>query len=199
MKKRVLNRITAAFLAISAIFAFSFIITSAAPSPLPTKLEKPFAEGPILITSAGQSADVHMVYVSACKIGLECIDNPLMEEKDVDISRFKTVIFAIGGSIKGLNAAGINQYQELERCMEIVHKAKDACSIIVVHIGGKARRGALSDSFIKEITPFSDFIIVLQGGDDDGLFAKMARDGNIPMEIIKNVTEISAALKKAFK
>jgi hypothetical protein len=162
-------------------------------------LAAPFAEKPVLLTSAGQSADVHMLNVAAGRVGLVCDVEPLVTAADIAANKYKTIVFAIGGSGKGLGAAGIDQDQELARCMAIVNKVKDKVSIIVVHIGGKPRRGALSDVFIKEITPYADYVIVVAGGDDDGLFAGIASKNNIPMDVIGSIIDSGPKLAAAFK
>jgi len=162
------------------------------------KLEKAFAEKPILITSAGQSADVQLLSVAMGKVELECEISPLIDARDFDPVSFRTLIFAIGGSSKGLGAAGIDKEEELARCMALVEKAKDKCSIIVVHIGGSARRGTLSDTFINEITPYADYILVLKGADDDGLFTNIAAVNDIPMDTIDVITNCGPRLTEAF-
>jgi len=61
---------------------------------------------PILVTSAGQSPDVLMVRVLLNRIGVENITDELAEPAQLE--GVQTVIFALGGSQKGLGAAGID-------------------------------------------------------------------------------------------
>ena len=62
-------------------------------------------EKPIMLTSVGQSADVQMVKALLKKGGLEAgFDKSITAE---GLTNEKTLILAIGGSSKGLGAAGI--------------------------------------------------------------------------------------------
>ena len=162
-------------------------------------LEEAFAEKPILLTSAGQSADAQMLNVAAGKAGLTCELDALIKADEFDADAYKTIVFAVGGSSKALGAAGIDKEQELKRCQEILEKAEDSCSIIVVHIGGAARRGQLSDLFIEEITPHADYILMLEGADDDGLFSSIAAENDIPMDVITSIADSGPKLAAAFK
>lgn len=107
-------------------------------------LEAPIAEKPILMTSAGQSADVQMLYAVAQKSGLEAEVRAVAEADQLDADAYKTLIIAVGGSSKGLGAAGIDADEEKVRVQKIIDKFKDSTTIIVAHIGGEARRGELS-------------------------------------------------------
>ena len=98
-------------------------------------LEGPIAESPILLTSVGQSADVEMVKVMMDKGGLSPETNSLATEADLGDS--KTLVLAIGGSSKGLGAAGIDANQELERVNKLIAAADEkGMTIIALHIGG---------------------------------------------------------------
>jgi len=66
---------------------------------------------PILITSAGQSADVKLAKLLAKKQELNA-ETKLMA-KDADLSGVKTLIIVPGFSSKGLGAAGISQEDDI--------------------------------------------------------------------------------------
>ncbi|HFE63806.1 MAG TPA: hypothetical protein ENK14_05230, partial [Caldithrix sp.] len=76
------------------------------------------AEEPVLITSAGQSADVLMVKLLAQKAGLKFIFEKLATPGMVD--SVKSVILVCGGSSKGLGAARIDKEQEFKRIQNIL-------------------------------------------------------------------------------
>ena len=123
-------------------------------------LEGPIAESPILLTSVGQSADVEMVKVMMDKGGLSPETNSLATEADLGDS--KTLVLAIGGSSKGLGAAGIDANQELERVNKLIAAADEkGMTIIALHIGGEARRGDLSDKFVAPSFEKADYAIVV--------------------------------------
>ena len=66
---------------------------------------------PILLTSCGQSPDYGIPNLLGKRIGLEMEAAPLAGPDD--ISGFKTLIIVIGGSGKGLGAAGVDIPEEV--------------------------------------------------------------------------------------
>jgi len=161
-------------------------------------LEEPFAEKPVLLTSIGQSADVEMVKALMDNAGIEHKMDKLA--KASDLGDEKTLILAVGGSSKGLGAAGIDADQELERTMELIGAAKDkGIKIISMHIGGENRRGELSDRFIGPAFEAADYMIIVEEGNKDGLFTKIASENGIPMDVVASVADALEYLKGAFK
>lgn len=117
-----------------------------------TGLTEPIAETPALITSAGQSADASMLSAILEKAGFSCDIETSIGADSFDTSAYKTLIIGVGGSQKGLGAAGVDADVEQERVDAVVAKAEEAdMTIIVAHIGGSARRGELSDGFISAV------------------------------------------------
>lgn len=161
-------------------------------------LPSPIAEQPVLLTSAGQSADVQMVKVLLDRAKIKYIISPVV--KPEEMKDIKTLILAVGGSSKGLGAAGIDAKEELDRINAVIEKAKELkLGIITMHIGGEARRGELSDKFINVCVPAADYVIVVSEGNKDDLFTKLADAGSIPMDTINKITEAAEPLKSAFK
>ena len=69
----------------------------------------------------------------------------------------------------------------------VVAKAEEAdMTIIVAHIGGSSRRGELSDGFISAVSPKADYLLVVAGGDDDGLFTQIASENGTPWIPLKH-------------
>ncbi|MGE5676799.1 MAG: DUF6305 family protein [Pseudomonadota bacterium] len=158
-------------------------------------LAAPIAEQPAFLTSIGQSADVQMVKTLLTRAEVKFDFNAIAKADEIS---GKTLILAVGGSSKGLGAAGIKAEDELARASEIVKAAKDKkMTIISVHVGGEARRGELSDKFINEVVPQSDYIIIVKDGNKDGLFDKLAN--GIPMDSVEKITAVVDPLKAAFK
>ena len=161
-------------------------------------LEGPIAESPILLTSVGQSADVEMVKVMMDKDGLSPETNSLATEADLGDS--KTLVLAIGGSSKGLGAAGIDANQELERVNKLIAAADEkGMTIIALHIGGEARRGDLSDKFVAPSFEKADYAIVVADGNKDGLMSDLASKAGIPMDEVTTMADVVEPLKAAFK
>ena len=172
--------------------------TPAAPSTGATELTEPFAESPILVTSGGQSADYQMIATVMGKVGMDYTVNNLATS--ADLGDAKTLIVVVGGSSKGLGAAGIDADGELARLEELMAGAKDAgLSIIAMHTGGEARRGDLSDKFITPIFEQADYAIVVTSGDEDGLMAGICASKGIPMDGIASISEVTTVLPAAFK
>lgn len=143
------------------------------------------AEGPILLTSAGQSADVNVVQTLLKKCEIESDLNATVTADQLD--GYKTLVVAIGGSSKGLGAAGIDENQELERVNAVLAKAEEnGMTIIALHIGGSARRGTLSDKFIPDALKAADAAIIVSEGDTDGMMQGILSEGNVPTAFVEN-------------
>ncbi|WP_300360572.1 DUF6305 family protein [Fusobacterium sp.] len=155
-------------------------------------------EKPILLTSIGQSADVQMVKALLKKGQIDAnFDKSVTAE---GIKGEKTLILAIGGSSKGLGAAGIKAEDELARTEKLIKEAKaKGIKIIGMHIGGSARRGELSDKFMYASAPNVDYLIVVEDGNKDGAFTKISKEKNIPMDTVVKITEALEPLKNAFE
>lgn len=161
-------------------------------------LTEAFAESPILLTSGGQSADYQMIGTVMGKLEMDYTVNNLA--KAADLGDAKTLVVVVGGSSKGLGAAGIDATGELDRLSELLKGAQDAgVSIIVMHTGGAARRGDLSDKFIQPVFDYADYAIVVESGDTDGLMAGICADKGIPVDIIASISDVTTVLPAAFK
>ena len=155
------------------------------------------AETPVLITSAGQSADVLMAKVLATKSALDfTLDKTATPDK---LKGQKSLILVCGGSTKGLGAAKIDKEQELERVQDLIREAKKQnLPIIALHIGGKSRRGSLSDFFNVPVAEAADFLIVVKTGNEDGLFNKIAKEKEIPLELPEKIVAVTEILKTIY-
>ena len=125
----------------------------------------------VVMTPFGQSPDAMMVKVVLKKLGVDARLEKLLE---ADGLQDETVLITvIAGSSKGLGEAGIDKDAEIERMKAVVETARaKGMKILVMHIGGKGRRGTLTDAFIVEAVPMADKLIVVEGGDYDGLFSQ---------------------------
>ena len=158
-----------------------------------------FADKPIVLTSVGQSADIEMIRVLLNRAKIPFTADAQLQANALSADD-KTLILVIGGSSKGLGAAGISTEDEMKRSQALVKKAHDlGMKIIAVHVGGEARRGSLSDAFIKFAVPEADFVIVVSDGDKDGLFTNLAKDAHIPCDLVDKISEVGAPLAAAFK
>ena len=167
------------------------------------EVKMPSAKLPVLITSAGQSPDDNMIRVLANRLGIEIVHDPLISADK--IGDVKTVLIAVGGSAKGLGAAGIDIYEEEQRIKKILDKmdklkAKNPGEYLVVsiHIGGEGRRGDISQRSIDAAAPRSDLLVVWKEGNQDGMFTEMAKKHSIPLISLDVVRDLQDVLKELF-
>lgn len=155
-------------------------------------------EEPILISSAGQSADVKLVGMLAKRQKLDASAITMAQESD--LKGIKTLIIVPGFSSKGLGAAGISQKEEMDRVDALVTAAqKQNIPIVMVHIGGTARRGQQSDEFNKTIAMASKYMIVVKQGDNDNFFSDIAKEKLIPIETVDKIAQTAVPLHNLFK
>jgi hypothetical protein len=155
------------------------------------------AKEPALLTAAGQSADLNMakVILERSKVALKTA--PLAGPDDLKDAG--SLIVVIGGSTKGLGAAGINSDKEMLRVEHLLSKATARnIPIIGMHIGGKARRGELSDKFVELVAPKCAFLMVVKEGDSDGYFTKTMADRKIPGRIADKLTDLQEPVKAVY-
>ncbi|MCX7024371.1 MAG: DUF6305 family protein [Spirochaetes bacterium] len=158
-----------------------------------------FADRPALLTSIGQSADLEMVKVLLGRAKIQFASDPLVKAAGLPAGA-RTLILSVGGSSKGLGAAGISTDEEMARSKALIKRARElGMKIIVIHVGGEARRGTLSDAFIEVCVPAGDLVIVVADGDKDGIFEKLAAPTRIPVIKVAKITAAGAPLAAAFK
>lgn len=189
MKHRLLT-LTVLGLVFAAIFAFAGAASAAG-------LTGAQFEQPLLITSVGQSADGQMVRVLAQRAGLNFTYDSLAGADAV--TSYKTVVLVVGGSSKGLGAAGIDLDQEEQRAQALIGAAKSGgIGVVVMHVGGEARRGDLTDRFVRATAPTADYLIVVADGNMDNIFGQIAGE-TIPVDYPGTIGETGGYLKAAFK
>ena len=111
----------------------------------------------------------------------------------------KTLLLAVGGSSKGLGAAGIDADQELARTEDLLSKADElGITVVALHTGGSARRGTLSDSFISPAFAAADIAIVVSEGDGDGLMSGILAGNSTPSAYVEQVADCIETLKTLF-
>jgi len=157
----------------------------------------PTAALPVVITSCGQSPDAKIVSLLSERINLQHTYDSLL--KPEDMTGFKTLILVIGGSGKGLGAAGIDVPDEEARTDKLLARARQAKMYVIgMHIGGVDRRGPNSANFV----PYAgkvDYMIVKEDGNEDGYFTKLTAAKKIPLYTVKQTMEVVDVLKTIFK
>lgn len=166
-----------------------------------TPLEADMFEGPVLLTSVGQSADVNIVDTLMKRAGLEARLAPVVAAEASELEGINTLVLAIGGSSKGLGAAGIDEKQELARVTSLIALAQEAgVKILSLHIGGQARRGVLSDMFIPDAIKAADAVIIKEDGDayDALVISDLLKESGTPALYIQNQLETVEPLELIF-
>ena len=161
------------------------------------KITEAIAEGPIILTSVGQSADVNVVQTLLKKCEIDSDLNATVTADD--LGSYKTLVLAIGGSSKGLGAAGVDENQELDRVKSVIAKAEEqGMTIIALHIGGSARRGTLSDKFIPDALAAADAAIIVSEGVSDGFMKGIVTENGVATAFIDNQVGAVEPLKTIF-
>ena len=196
MKRTMLPLILAASLMLTAsAFAAEAATTDAATEEA---AEKVAFEAPVVLTSIGQSADVDIANTLCTRAGIEVLKDAKVSA-DTLPADCKTLILAVGGSSKGLGAAGIDADQELARTEALLKKAEEqGVKILAMHTGGTARRGTLSDSFIVPAFGAADAAIVVSEGDEDHLMKDILDENGAELIYVKKAAECIAILQDLF-
>jgi len=207
---------------------FVFLLLSLAVSVMAQ--DAPKASLPVLTTSAGQSADINTlnVILDQAGVGYDYCDVPTVEMMqdgvglggresgegfhveiytDTDTyaegSSYKTIIFAIGASLKGMGASGLTIDDELNRLKGLIAFAKkNKMFIVAVHAGGESKRGPSgsdNEKVIDAVAPFADYIIAVTDSNKDGRFTKIVKEKNISYSEVQYALGIVDLMKKLFQ
>jgi len=178
--------------------ACSLLLAFFAPAATPLGQTEGVFEQPILLTSAGQSADVQLANVLIKKAGLDYALIRLATGQD--LAGRKTVVLVLGASLKGLGAAGLDLPRERERVSALLKTARDKnIPVFCLHLGGADRRGQTTDELVAAFLPLAKMAVIVKSGNHDGLFTKICQAKNIPLVEVEKTIEAVEPIKKAFK
>jgi len=155
-------------------------------------------EQPLLISSAGQSAEVQMVAILAKRSDLAYTLIKFASAQDLD--GVKTLVLSLGASLKGLGAAGLDVHQEKDRLVQLLEAARARnMPVVCLHLGGQDRRGKLSDDFISTFLPYARLTIVVRSGNQDGLFTRICSQHDIPLIEVEKTVDAMQPFRQAFQ
>jgi hypothetical protein len=208
--------------------AIGLVLLASAPKAAADEIPK--ASLPLLNTSAGQSADVETLNVICEEAGIayDYCDVPTVDlikagvgladkesgpgfhvevNTDLDVypkgTPYRTIIFAIGASLKGMGASGLTVDAEVKRLNEIIDYCKqNDIFIIAMHAAGTSGRGAPgsdNEKMIDAVAPFADYLIVVADSNKDGRFDTIAKDKGIPLTEVEYALEFVDVLKQVFE
>lgn len=150
----------------------------------------------LALTTVGQSPDAVMVKVLLKRLGLDPVYDPLLNAETLGAA--KALIAVVGGSTKGLGAAGIDAESEKIRAVHLLEAARHkGIPILVMHVGGEGRRGTLSDLFIQATAPFGSEFLIVQGANADGIFTQLAQGK--PLVEVASVSAAQGPLGEVLK
>jgi hypothetical protein len=215
---------------IKALFVAAVLCLYVVSSPGSAQAPAAKAKLPVLTTSAGQSNDATTVNIvlDEAAIGYDYCDVPDIDimkagvgmgdkesgpgfhvETTTDLAKFpkgtpfKTVVFAIGASLKGMGASGLTVDTEEARLKRIIDYCKqNKVFIIGVHVGGTALRGAPgsdNERMIDAVAPFADFLIVTKESNKDGRFTKIAQAKKTPVTEVEYALDLVGIMKQVFE
>lgn len=194
----------AAAISLIALLVFASPVLKAAQETEPAAEEtKPAAEEikfaqPALISSAGQSADVKLAGMMAQKLELDAKVEIMAVPDNLD--GMKTLIIVPGFSSKGLGAAGISQADEMARVKTLIEAARmKDIPILMLHIGGNARRMGQSDAFNELAAESSKYMVVVAQGNEDGFFTTLSEESGTPLEVVAKIPDAMKPLERLFK
>jgi hypothetical protein len=162
-------------------------------------LKAPIAERPAFVTTVGQTADIEMVKVMLDRVSVPYKADAEAKAGSLAASGARTLVLVLGGSTKGLGAAGISPEAELDRAKALLAEAKKlGMTVIGLHVGGEARRGQLSDRFIEAAVPACHYVVVVADGDKDGFITRLC-GAKIPRDKVDRMAKAVDPLRRAFK
>ena len=136
----------------------------------------------VTITSVGQTSDGMLVKVLMKGMAVDPGYNSGLTAQSLGSQ--KALIVVVGGSSKGLGAAGVTLDQERSRARLLLQEArKRGIRVLLMHIGGARRRGELTDTFIEATVGLADRLVVVAPGNLDGIFSKGRASGATLTEV----------------
>lgn len=161
-------------------------------------LPRPIAKEMLLITSAGQSTDTYIIKDIANKL---MIHNYFMPQgTDLDLEDIKSIAFVVGYSEIGEKLHDLTIKEELKRVKSLLTLAhKEEITLITFYIGGKQRRSKETELLLTEIASHSDYIISTTDGDYDQFISTLAKENNVPITLVNEITNISEPFASAFR
>jgi hypothetical protein len=85
----------------------------------------------------------------------------------------------------------------MERVKSVLAAAKEkGVRVLVLHLGGKARRGVQSDEFNSVAANAAGALVVVKAGDEDQLFSRIAAEKKIPIELVEKISDAGAPISR---
>ncbi|MHB1167585.1 MAG: DUF6305 family protein [Carboxydocellales bacterium] len=161
-------------------------------------LPRPIAGERALVTTAGQGLDGLIVAKYASKLNIRNYYRHRAEP--VDLQDVNSLIITLGFSPAGLEAAYMDVAKEKQRLKDLVRAAVQAKKpIILIHLGGMGRRSPLNDETAWELAAQASYLVVVKESNQDGFFAKLAREKHLPFTEVASLEGIKVPLNSVFR
>ncbi len=162
-------------------------------------------EGPIAVTTCGQSPGALMAGMILTRSGLEnhhddLLTAEILKERAAQGQGFKTLFITTGTSMKGMGAAGTDINDEIARINSLIAEAKQqGIYIMGAHIEGAARRVDHTDQLsVDAVCQHADMLVVIESSDEDGYFTKLAAERDVPLLKVKEALHLMEPFKSLF-
>lgn len=162
-------------------------------------LPRPVAEKRVMVTTAGQSTDGLIIARVLKELHLSHSYRKKAGGEDF-FQWFESLVLVLGYSRTGLKKVNLDFEEEMGRVQGLVDAARrKGGAVIVVHAGGKDRRGGRDDILIRRFAPQADYLIVVRDGNFDNLFGQIASQKGIPLTVCKDIRDVKAPLNSAYR
>jgi len=162
-------------------------------------------EGPIAVTTCGQSPGALMAGLVFTRAGIENHHDDLLtaealQEMAAQGQGCKVLFITTGTSMKGMGAAGTDINDEIARINALIAEAKkQGIYVMGAHIEGAARRVDHTDQLsIEAVCQQADMLVVIESSDEDGYFTKLAEEKDIPLVKVKETLHLMDPFKTMF-
>ncbi len=170
----------------------------------------------VYLTTLGQSdidtviniieATSESIPVNEIDQGSDAVVNAVSRKNDLTASEVDKngdekpiVLLVTGSSGKGLGAAGTNWEAEKTRGEAFALAAdSNQMILIVLHVGGEARRGTTTDPILDAVCPSARLMLVVEGGNFDNYFTDSAEEYNVTLHLYSRQAKMVSAFKTLF-
>lgn len=144
----------------------------------------------VYVTSVGQSVEVMQLMLNMNAVGIEYVEDSLLSPATPE--RGAVIFLVVGCSIKSLIENGLTKDSEMKRAEEFVSRYRSGqYDIVCWHVGGAARRGETSDSFIQMLFANCSLALFRAEGNTDLKLSDWAMSGGAPYcQIENNMAEV---------
>lgn len=187
--------VVATFLAIGAC-----TIAAPAPAGLEMPASLPKLQGPVAVTTIGQSPGAMQVAMLLRQLKIQALQKDDLVPSELVGKGYKVLVLTMGTSLKGMGAAGVDLNSEINRCNALVAEArKQKMFVIGAQIEGLKRRTDDSDERSnKAVCAVADLLLTRKEIDHDSYFTNVAKQRKIPLMQTKEALDFKYALSVLF-